>query len=69
MIQIRIPISPDQEDAVVDHVFDGKELGLVPDEKVWMLTHARKAHPGCKILAADLDITKLEWTLDIEPVK
>ena len=54
-------------DAIFDHVFHSAELGMVPDEKAWMLSHARKEHPGCKILAADLNITKLSWTLDIEP--
>lgn len=67
MIQINIPVSPDQEDAIFDHVFHSAELGMVSDEKAWMLSHARKEHPGCKILAADLNITKLSWTLDIEP--
>lgn len=65
-MDIQIPVSADQEDAIVDHVFNGVELGMVPDEKVWMLNHARKLHPGCKILGADLDIVKLQWALTIE---
>jgi len=66
-IILTIPVSPEQEDVIVDHVFEGKTLGVVSDEKAWMLNHARKAHPGCKILGADLNIATLEWDLTIEP--
>jgi hypothetical protein len=69
MIEILIPVSPDQEDAIVDHVFHGAELGMVVDEKAWMLSHARKLHPGCKILAADLNITIMKWKLQIQPAE
>lgn len=65
-LTIHIPVSTDQEDVIVDHVFSGAELGMVPDEKVWMLKQARSRHPDCKILAADLDIRELVWTLRIE---
>ncbi|WP_407305830.1 hypothetical protein [Acinetobacter sp.] len=65
-ILLTIPVSADQEDAIFSHVFEGKELGMVTDEKAWMLAHARKAHPGCKILGADLNIATLEWDLTID---
>lgn len=66
-IDLEIRVSQDQEDAIIDHLFEGKELGVVADEKAWMLSHARKKYPGCKILGADLDIKKMAWTLTIEP--
>jgi hypothetical protein len=63
---ISIPVSPEQEDVITEHVFNHAELGVVNDEKAWMLGQARKKHPGCKILAADLNIATLEWDLTIE---
>ena len=63
---ITISVSPEQEDIITDHVFNGGELGVVADEKIWMLTQARKKYPGCKILSADLNIPTLEWDLTIE---
>lgn len=63
---ITISVSPEQEEVITEHVFNGGELGVVADEKVWMLSQARKKHPGCKILAADLNIPTLEWDLTIE---
>jgi len=63
---ITIPVSPEQEEVIAEHFINGSELGVVVDEKVWMLAQARKQHPGCKILAADLNIPTLEWDLTIE---
>lgn len=63
---VTIPVSPDQEDVITEHVLNGGELGVVADEKVWMLAQARKAHPGCRILGADLNVPTLEWDLTIE---
>ena len=61
-----IPVSPEQEEVITEHVFNKAELGMVADEKAWMLNHARKKYPGCKILAADLNIPTMEWDLTIE---
>lgn len=66
MINLTIPVSPDQEDALVDHVLYGSELGMVPDERAWMMAHVQKAHPGCKIIAADLDLLLAVWVLTLE---
>lgn len=65
-MMLTIPVSPEQEDVITEHVFNGGELGVVNDEKAWMLNHARKKYPGCKIVAADLNIPTLEWDLTIE---
>ena len=61
-----IPVSPEQEEVITEHVFNRGELGVVNDEKAWMLSHARKKYPGCKIVGADLNIPTLEWDLTIE---
>ena len=65
--ELDIPVSPEQEDAIADHLFSGKELGMVPDERAWMLAHAKKAHPDCRIKAADLNLDEGTWTLTLEP--
>jgi hypothetical protein len=63
---LAIPVSPEQEDIITEHVFGRGPLGMVKDEKAWMLNHARKTHPGCKILGADLNIATLEWDLTLD---
>ena len=65
-IVLAIPVSSDQEDVITEHVFGRAELGMVKDEKAWMMAQARKKHPGCKIIGADLNIPTLEWDLTIE---
>lgn len=65
-INLTIPISPDQEDVLFDHVMYGAELGVVVDERAWMMAHAQKAHPGCKLLAADLNLAEGVWVLTLK---
>jgi len=65
-ITIRIPVSPEQEEVIALHLLKGTVLGMVEDERAWMLTHARNLYPGCTIKAADLDIGEGEWVLDLE---
>lgn len=64
-VTLKIDCSPEQLDVIEDHLLYGKELGLLPDERAWMLSHARKAYPTCKIVSADLDLENGKWTLDL----
>ena len=61
-----IPVSPDQLEAIADHLLEGGELGMVPDERAWMYAQARKKHIGCKIIAANLNIEDATWALTLE---
>lgn len=63
---ITIPVSPEQAEVIVDCLIEGEEVGLLPDERAWMLSHARKRHPNCKILGADLDIPAAAWVLTLQ---
>ena len=69
MINIRVPCSPEQEDVIADHAIMGSALGVLPDERQWMLAQAQQQSPGCKIVAADLDIENAMWelTVDVTP--
>lgn len=69
ILSLSIPVSPDQLEAIADHLLEGKELGMVADERAWMLSHARKKHWGCKVLAADLDIEEGTWMLTLETAR
>ena len=60
---IRVECSPEQLDVIEDHLLYGKELGLQPDERAWMLSKARAKYPTCKIVSADL--AEGEWVLDL----
>lgn len=64
--EITIPVSPEQKDAIMYCVLMEEEIGMVPDERVWMVTNARKKHPDCKVTAADLDSANMQWLLTIE---
>ena len=54
-------------DVIADHLIENKELGMQPDERHWMLAQARKLHPNCRILKADLNLYDGTWTLEIDP--
>ena len=69
IMSLIIPVSPDQEDVIADHVLNGAELGMMPDERHWMIAHAQKMHWGCKILSADMNIEDAQWTLTLETVR
>jgi hypothetical protein len=62
---LTIDCSPDQLDIIEDHLLEGGEIGMPPDERHWMIAQARKQHPTCKILGADLDLENGKWILTI----
>lgn len=66
-MRLVIDCSPEQMDVIADHFLEGKEIGMLPDERHWMLAQARKIHSNCKILKADLDVINGEWVLQIDP--
>jgi hypothetical protein len=51
---------------IADHVLLGTELGMQPDERAWILSHARKVYPEGKVTAADLDIENGQWVVQIQ---
>lgn len=63
---ITIPVSPDQLEVIADHLLEGKELGMVPDERVWMYKQVHRQHAGAKILSADLEVFEGTWVLKIQ---
>jgi hypothetical protein len=66
-VNITIDCSPEQMDVIADHLIEDKELGMQPDERHWMLAQARKLHPNCRILKADLNLYDGTWTLELDP--
>lgn len=64
-MKLIIDCSPDQLDVIEDHLLDGKDIGMVSDERQWMIAQARKQYPTCKILGADLDLENGKWILNI----
>lgn len=66
MTELRVPCSPEQEDILLEHALGKCELGVLPDERAWMLAQARKQSPGCRIVAADLDIENATWVLTVQ---
>ena len=62
---LRIKCSNEQLDVIEDHLLTGAELGVLPDERHWMLAQVRKLHPEAKIKSANLDLENGEWELEI----
>jgi hypothetical protein len=58
---VLIPCSPEQAEVVADHLLQGQELGILPDERAWMIAYVAKHHGGRKILGAELLLGDAEW--------
>lgn len=65
MNTIRIQCSPEQEDVIGDHLITGKPLGMVPDERAWIMAKVRKVSTA-KIASADLDMVNAEWVVTLQ---
>jgi hypothetical protein len=63
--QIKIECSPEQMEVIADYFLEDKQLGMQPDERVWMLKKAREINPAYRILGAELDEYKGEWLLTV----
>jgi hypothetical protein len=66
-LRLVVECSPEQQDIIADHFLEDGEISMRKDERHWMLAQARKIHPNCKILKADLDVINGEWVLQIDP--
>lgn len=66
MIELRIPCSPEQEDVIADHLFLGQALGMLPDERAWIIAHVHKQHPSGRVMAADLNIVAAQWIVQVQ---
>lgn len=64
-MKLVIDCSPEQMEVISDHYLEDAELGVLPDERQWMLAQARKIHPQCKIQSAELDLQNGTWVLQI----
>lgn len=62
---IKIPCSPEQEDIIADHLFKRSELGILPDERAWIMARIRALYPDAKVCAADLLIDEASWNVTI----
>ena len=64
-MKIEIDCSPEQMEVISDHFLEGKQLGMQPDERSWMLAQARKVNLNYRIVSADLDEYNGKWILEI----
>lgn len=64
-MKIEIDCSPEQMEVISDHFLEGKQLGMQPDERSWMLAQARKQNPTYRILGADLNEYNGKWILEV----
>ncbi len=65
-MEIRIPCSPEQKDIILDYILYDSELGMLPDERNWMLNYITKKVGNVKILKAELVIDDCEWKIEYE---
>lgn len=64
-VDLAIGCSPEQLDIVENHLINDAELGILPDERHWMIAKARSIYPLCKIVSADLDLENGKWKLKV----
>jgi hypothetical protein len=65
-MKLIIQTSPEQEEVIADHLFYGKPLGMLPDERAWILNHVVKMAPGHQVLSAKLNVESAEWILELK---
>jgi hypothetical protein len=66
MLELQIPCSPEQEDVIADHLISGSALGILPDERAWIISYVRKQYPTAKIKSADLDLSEAIWLVQFD---
>ena len=64
-IELRIPCSEEQCDVLFDFAIGNGELGMLPDERAWILSNVRKQYPKAKVVSADLDIPNATWVTQV----
>lgn len=67
-MQLNTELEPSEEqlDIIEDHLLFGAELGVVPDERVFLYKQLHKKFYGAKIVSANLDLKKLKWFVIFE---
>lgn len=66
MAELRFNCSPEQEEVIADHLLLGHKLGMQPDERAWILAHAKKAHPNGRVIGAHLDLGTAQWVVQVK---
>jgi hypothetical protein len=65
-IDLRLPASFEQGEEITEHLLHRQPLVILPSERAMLMKQARQKHPGCRIVAANLDIENADWTLTLE---
>lgn len=63
---IVLPASFAQAEEVTEHHLRGGPVIIVPGEKEMLVRAARRKFPGCRVVGADLDVEKAEWSVTIQ---
>lgn len=66
-MNLTFSVSPEQKEVVLDHLFFDSELGILPDEKAWIVSQVQRRSPGARILKADLVVEEFNWSVTVEP--
>ena len=66
MKELRFQCSPEQEEIIADHLLLGRELGMQPDERAWILSHVNKTYPGGRVKLANLDLENAQWVVQVQ---
>jgi hypothetical protein len=62
---IRFPCSPEQAEIIADHFIEGKDIGMLPDERAWIISNVQKQRPGYRVLGAEMSLVDAEWAVQI----
>lgn len=64
-LEFRFQCSPEQEEVIADHLFLGKELGMLPDERAWIVAQVKRAYPNYRVKSANLDLENAQWVVQL----
>lgn len=65
---MQVPCSPEQEDVIAESLLYGKELGMVADERAWILACVNRAYPNARVLNANLMMEDAAWYVKVSRV-
>lgn len=57
-----------QELLISEHLLEGKELYVSPDERRRLIAWVQLHHPGHRIVSAEIDLENAQWHIEVTQV-
>ncbi len=67
-MKLTVPCSLAQELLISEHLLQGKELFISPDERRGLIAWVGRHYPGHRIASAEIDLENARWNIEVTPV-